>query len=50
METKQSAKRFLALYFLIFFGAIFLRVDYFPFSWVPMYGYHTAKPDVTVSR
>ena len=49
METKQSAKRFLALYFLIFFGAIFLRVDYFPFSWVPMYGYHTAKPDVTVS-
>jgi hypothetical protein len=49
VETKQSAKRFLALYFLIFFGAIFLRVDYFPFSWVPMYGYHTAKPDVTVS-
>ena len=49
MESKRSVKRFLALYFLIFFGAIFLRVDYFPFSWVPMYGYHTVKPDVTVS-
>lgn len=49
LESKKSAKRFLALYFLIFFGAIFLRVDYFPFSWVPMYGYHKTKPDVTVS-
>jgi hypothetical protein len=49
VNSKSSAKRFLALFFLIFFGAIFLRVDYFPFSWVPMYGYHQAKPDVTVS-
>jgi hypothetical protein len=46
--NKQSVKRFLALYFLIFFGAIFLRVDYFPFSWVPMYGYHLAGENVTV--
>ena len=49
MGSKTSAKRFLALYFLIFFGAIFLRVDYFPFSWVPMYGYHQVKPNVTVT-
>lgn len=49
MESKRSAKRFLALYFLIFFGAIVLRVDYFPFSWVPMYGYHQTKPNVTVT-
>lgn len=49
MNSKKSAKRFLAFYFLIFFGAIFLRIDYFPLSWVPMYGYHTAKPTVTVS-
>jgi hypothetical protein len=49
VTSKTSAKRFLALYFLIFFGAIFLRVDYFPLSWVPMYGYHVAKKDVTVS-
>lgn len=49
MHGKTEAKRFLALYFLIFFGAIFLRVDYFPFSWVPMYGYHAKKPEVTVS-
>ena len=49
MNSKTSAKRFLALYFLIFFGAIFLRVDYFPLSWVPMYGYHVAKQDVVVA-
>ena len=49
VNSKSSVKRFLALYFLIFFGAIFLRVDYFPFSWVPMYGYHEKKQNVTVS-
>ena len=49
MDSKKSAKRFLALYFLIFFGPIFLRVDYFPFSWVPMYGYHVNGPAVTVA-
>ena len=49
VNSKSSVKRFLALYFLIFFGAIFLRVDYFPFSWVPMYGYHQKKQNVTVS-
>jgi len=49
VNSKQSAKRFLALYFLIFFGAIFLRIDYFPLSWVPMYGFHRAKPNVTVT-
>jgi hypothetical protein len=49
VDSKRSAKRFLALYFLIFFGAIFLRVDYFPLSWVPMYGYHEVKPNVTVT-
>lgn len=48
MNSKRSVKRFLALYFLVFFGAIFLRVDYFPFSWVPMYGYHIAGNDLTV--
>ena len=47
--TQRSVKRFLALYFLVFFGAVFLRVDYFPLSWVPMYGYHVAGGDtVTV--
>lgn len=40
--SQRGVKRFLALYFLIFFGAVFLRVDYFPLSWVPMYGYHVA--------
>jgi hypothetical protein len=49
VNSRKSAKRFLALYFLIFFGAIFLRVDYFPFSWVPMYGYHVNGPNVVVA-
>lgn len=49
VNSKTSAKRFLALYFLVFFGAIFLRVDYFPLSWVPMYGYHVDGPNVTVA-
>ena len=47
--SKKSVKRFIALYFLIFFGAIFLRVDYFPLSWVPMYGYHLAGGNVTAN-
>lgn len=49
MDSKASAKRFLALYFLVFFGAIFLRIDYFPLSWVPMYGHHAAGKDLTVA-
>ena len=49
MDSKTSAKRFLALYFLVFFGAIFLRIDYFPLSWVPMYGHHEAGRDLTVA-
>ena len=48
MNSKTSAKRFLAFYFLIFFGAVFLRVDYFPLSWVPMYGYRHLSDTLTV--
>jgi hypothetical protein len=36
--TQRGARLFLALFFLVVFGAVFLRVDYFPLSWVPMYG------------
>lgn len=36
--SQTRVKAFLALYFAIFFGAVFLRIDYFPLSWVPMYG------------
>src|SRR5918998_1233815 len=46
--TRASVKRFLALYFLIFFGAVFLRIDYFPLSWVPMYGYREVRPTLIV--
>ena len=46
--SKRGVKRFLALYFLIFFGAVFLRIDYFPLTWVPMYGYRDARPTLVV--
>jgi hypothetical protein len=36
--TQRRARQFLVVFFLITFGAVFLRVDYFPLSWVPMYG------------
>ena len=46
--SKRGVKRFLAVYFLIFFGAVFLRIDYFPLSWVPMYGYRDVRPTLVV--
>jgi len=46
--TKTQTKHFLALFFTIYFGAVFLRVDYFPLSWVPMYGLHKPSVDLTV--
>ncbi len=46
--TKKQTKRFLALFFAIYFGAVFLRIDYFPLSWVPMYGLHEPKSELVV--
>jgi len=46
--TQTAVKRFLLGYFVIFFGAMLLRIDYFPFSWVPMYGFHRADDGRTV--
>jgi hypothetical protein len=46
--TRTQTKRFLAIFFAIYFGAVFLRVDYFPLSWVPMYGLHKPADDLTV--
>jgi hypothetical protein len=46
--TKTQTRRFLAAFFTIYFGAVFLRIDYFPLSWVPMYGLHKAKDKVRV--
>lgn len=46
--SKKHVKRFLALYFAIFFGAVFLRVDFFPLSWVPMYGRRQLSEYLTV--
>ena len=47
--TRSGARRFLILYFAIFFGAVLLRVDYFPLSWVPMYGFREEHPTLTVA-
>jgi hypothetical protein len=46
--TKTQTRRFLAAFFTIYFGAVFLRIDYFPLSWVPMYGLHKGKDKVRV--
>jgi hypothetical protein len=46
---KSVIKRLIAGYFLVFFGAVFLRVDYFPFSWVPMYGFREESEFLTVA-
>ena len=47
--SKTGVKRFLALYFLILYGAVFLRIDYFPLSWVPMYGYREHDDELEVA-
>ena len=46
--TRTQAKRFLLLFFAIYFGAVFLRIDYFPLSWVPMYDLHKPQADLVV--
>jgi hypothetical protein len=46
--SKNAVKRFLALYFLILYGAIILRIDYFPLSWVPMYGHRVYAEQLVV--
>jgi hypothetical protein len=47
--TKAKAKLFLLGYFAVFFGAVLLRIDYFPLSWVPMYGFREESEFVTVA-
>lgn len=47
--TKAKAKFFLIGYFAVFFGAVLLRIDYFPLSWVPMYGFREESEFVTVA-
>ena len=48
LMLREGAKYFLTGYFLLFFGAVFLRIDYFPPSWVPMYGQRNTSPLLTV--
>jgi len=47
--TQAQVKRFLLFFFLILFGAVFLRIDYFPLSWVPMYGFREESDNLTVA-
>ena len=44
----MQTRWFLTAFFTIYFGAVFLRIDYFPLSWVPMYGLHKDKDRVRV--
>jgi len=46
---KRGVKRLIAAYFVVFFGAILLRIDYFPLSWVPMYGFREESQLLTVA-
>jgi hypothetical protein len=46
--TRTGVKGFLAVYFLVLFGAVFLRIDYFPLTWVPMYSLHRVEPTVEI--
>ena len=46
--NKRQVKWLIAGYFAVFFGAVFLRIDYFPLSWVPMYSAREAKTEITV--
>ena len=47
--TQTQVKRFLLGFFLVLYGAVFLRVDFFPLSWVPMYGVRNTAPILTVA-
>ena len=47
--TQSGVKRFLLAFFLVLYGAVFLRVDFFPLSWVPMYGVRNTAPILTVA-
>lgn len=46
--SRGAVKVFLALYFAVYFGAVLFRVDYFPLTWVPMYGLRGSGPVLTV--
>ena len=49
MMSQAGARRFLIAYFAVFFGAVFLRIDHFPLSWVPMYGFREEARTITVA-
>lgn len=49
MLSKKGVVWSLVAYFAIFFGAVLLRVDYYPFTWVPMYGHRDVSPVLLVT-
>ncbi|MEO6081403.1 MAG: hypothetical protein ABIQ86_16780 [Steroidobacteraceae bacterium] len=46
--SKRAVVWTLIAYFGIFFGAVLLRVDYYPLTWVPMYGFRDTSPVLLV--
>jgi hypothetical protein len=49
MASKRTAVWIVCAYFVVFFGAVLLRVDYYPFTWVPMYGHRDTEPVLVVT-
>lgn len=45
---KRAVTRFLIGFHLVVFGAVFLRIDTFPLTWVPMYSQFHGIEDLTV--
>ena len=45
--SKTTTNRFLIIYLIVIWSAVFVRCDRFPLTWVPMYS--TYIPDNTMS-
>jgi hypothetical protein len=46
--TKSATTRLLIVFHAVVFGAVFLRIDTFPLTWVPMYSQFHGLNDLTV--
>ena len=46
--SKSDTTKLLIAFFVVVFGAVFLRIDTFPLTWVPMYSMFHGTEDLTV--
>lgn len=47
--SRSSINIFLAIFFAVTIGAVIVRVDYFPLTWVPMYSVYEVKENVKIT-